>query len=90
MKGKYITYQILLACLSKPPVNSKNIHVELGVTLAERKIILREWQNSFFGSDIHAQLAETIAERRKVLREWERAFFPKQETSYEMQEKQAA
>jgi hypothetical protein len=92
MKGKYITSQILLACLSKPPVTKKDVHEQLALTLAERKIILLQWQVSFFGDgkDIHAQLAETIAERRKVLREWERSFFPKQETSYTMQDKQAA
>lgn len=92
MKGKYITNQILLACLSKPPDRTKDVHQQLEITLAQRKSILRQWENSFFGSikDIHAQLAETIAERRRILREWEKAFFPKEETSYEMQEKQAA
>lgn len=40
MKGKYITSQILLACLSKP-VAKKDVHAQLEETIAERKRILK-------------------------------------------------
>jgi hypothetical protein len=40
MKGKYITLQILLACLSKPANTKKDIHAQLEETIAERKRIM--------------------------------------------------
>jgi hypothetical protein len=45
MKGKYITTQILLACLSKPAGNRKNIHTLLEETIAERKGIMLRMEN---------------------------------------------
>jgi len=37
MKGKYITLQIRMACLSKPATVKKSIHAQLEETIAERK-----------------------------------------------------
>lgn len=44
MKGKYITTQILLACLSKPAAR-KNIHAQLEETINERKRIMHRMEN---------------------------------------------
>jgi hypothetical protein len=92
MKRKYITNQILLACLSKPQTPKKDIHEMLAATLAERRKIMLRWEASFFGEgkDIHTRLAETIAERNRIVREWERSFFPEKKTRYIMGDKQAA
>jgi hypothetical protein len=46
MKGKYISTQIWLACLSKPRVQ-KDIHEQLRETIAARKKILAQLQQSF-------------------------------------------
>jgi hypothetical protein len=72
MKGKYVTVQVLLACLSKPARKREDIHVLLAMTIAERKDIMRKWKQSFFGmeKDIHALLAETIAERKEIMKQW--------------------
>jgi hypothetical protein len=40
MKGKYITLQIMLACLSKPAGTKKDIYTQLEETIAERKKIM--------------------------------------------------
>ena len=45
MKGKYITTQIWLACLSKP-AKKKNIHAQLEETIAERKRILLKMESA--------------------------------------------
>lgn len=42
MKGKYITTQILLACLSKPASSKKDIHLLLEETIKERKRIMKQ------------------------------------------------
>ena len=42
MKGKYITSNVLLACLSKPKDRKKDIHIQLKETIAERKELIRE------------------------------------------------
>ena len=47
MKGKFITTQILLACLSRPAVKKKNIHSELEETIAERKKIMEQLQRLY-------------------------------------------
>jgi hypothetical protein len=96
MRGKYITKQVLLACLSKPQGVKKDIHTLLGETIAERKRILEQREKSFLGvslsvkKDIHALLEETIAERKRILQQWEKLFFPKQDNSYLMEDKRAA
>jgi len=93
MRGKYITNQILMACLSKPRAPKKDIHALLEETIAERRKILEQWQQSFFGmpsKDIHALLQETIAERQRILPQWEKLYFPEQDNSYVMQNKKAA
>ena len=93
MRGKYITQQILLACLAKPKAPQNSIHALLEETIAERKRILKLWEQSFFGTpykDIHALLAETIAERKRILPQWEKLFFPEQDNSYLMEDKKAA
>ena len=41
MRGKYITTTIMLACLSKPNDQKKDIHTQLKETIAERKEIMR-------------------------------------------------
>jgi hypothetical protein len=42
MKHKYITKQLLLACLSRPVLAKKDIHSQLRETIAERRKILKE------------------------------------------------
>ena len=91
MKGKYVTTQVLLACLSQPVKQSKgreDIHVLLAMTIAERKRIMRRFKESFFGFelDIHTMLESTIAEREEVIRRWRQAFLEE----YEMEERNAA
>jgi hypothetical protein len=93
MRGKYITKQILLACMAKPKTPKQDIHAMLEETVAERKRILMLWEQSFFGTpskDIHALLQETVSERRRILPQWEKLFFPKQDNSYLMEDKKAA
>lgn len=91
MKDKYVTTQVLLACLSKPVKQSKrreDVHVLLAMTIAERKRILQKFKESFFGFelDIHTKLVCTIAEREEVIRRWKQAF-PEE---YELEERNAA
>lgn len=45
MRGKYITTQILMACLSKPARIKKNIHAQLEETIDERKRIMQQMEN---------------------------------------------
>jgi hypothetical protein len=45
MKGKYITLQIKMACLSKPLKAKKDIHALLEETIAERKRIMQQLEN---------------------------------------------
>lgn len=52
MKMKYVTMQVLLACLSRPARKREDIHVLLAMTIAERKKIMREWSKSFFAEKI--------------------------------------
>lgn len=42
MKGKYITLQIRMACLSKPAHPKNDIHTQLEETIAERKRIMQQ------------------------------------------------
>ena len=42
--NKYITSQILLACLSKPIIK-KDVHAELAETIAERERIMRQMED---------------------------------------------
>lgn len=86
MKGKYLTVQVMMACLSKPARKREDIHVLLAMTLAERKRIMRKWNQSFFGMDIHSMLEATIAEREEVIKRWRQAFLEE----YEIQERKAA
>jgi hypothetical protein len=86
MKRKYLTVQVLMACLSKPARKREDIHVLLAMTLAERKRIIRKWNQSFFGMDIHSMLEATIAEREEVIKRWKQAFLEE----YEIQERKAA
>ena len=95
MKGKYVTTQVLLACLgqtakqaNKPTKRREDIHVLLAMTIAERKRVLRKFKESFFGFelDIHAMLESTIAEREEVIRRWRQAFLEE----YELGERNAA
>jgi hypothetical protein len=86
MKGKYLTVQVIMACLSKPARKREDIHVLLAMTLAERKRIMRKWNHSFLGMDIHSMLEATIAERKEVIKRWKQAFLEE----YEIQERKAA
>jgi hypothetical protein len=93
MRGKYITKQIELACLSNRRSRRKNIHTVLAKTIAERQAILKLWEESFFGTrtkTIHELLAETIAERKQLLQQWEHLFVPEPNNSYLMEDKKAA
>lgn len=45
MKGKYITLQIRMACLSKPAPGRKDIHAQLEETIAERKRIMQQLES---------------------------------------------
>lgn len=47
MKGKYITTQILLACLSKPRTAPKDIHTRLRETIAEHKRMVEQWEKTY-------------------------------------------
>ena len=49
MKGKYITTQLLIACLSKPATLRQDIHTQLAATIAERKKIIAQLQPLFPG-----------------------------------------
>ncbi len=42
MRGKYITTDIRLACLSKPSRTKKDIYSQIAETLAERKQIMQQ------------------------------------------------
>jgi len=95
MKGKYVTTQVLLACLSRPAEQANrpekgrgDIHVLLAMTIAERKRIMRKFKQSFFGFelDIHSLLESTIAEREEVIRRWRQAFLEE----YQLEERNAA
>lgn len=44
MKGKYITWEILLAVLAKP-APERDIHAELAETIAERKRIMKQLED---------------------------------------------
>lgn len=44
MKGKFITTQIRIACLSKPAAKKKNIYAQLEETIAERKRIMLQME----------------------------------------------
>jgi hypothetical protein len=95
MKGKYVTTQVLLACLSqsanqanKPARRREDIHVMLAMTIAERMRIMRKFKGSFFGFelDIHTMLESTIAVREEVIKRWRQAFLEE----YELEERNAA
>ena len=47
MKGKFITTSLLLACLSKQPQQTNDIHAQLKQTIAEHKKIMSEWDDLF-------------------------------------------
>ena len=72
MKNKYIKKQTLMAARSKRKRVNTDIYVELEKTIAERKILLQQWEKIFAADriivqkDIHVQLAETIAEFKKA------------------------
>jgi hypothetical protein len=80
MKGKYITTQILLACLSHNKVKQKDIHAQLKETIVERKRILQQSPKLFTSwlspqeKDIYAQLLETLLERKRILEKLQRTF----------------
>lgn len=66
-KGKYIDYNIMLACLShrKAQVNQQaDIHQQLAETLSERRNLFEKYKAVFENAvpDIHQQLLQTISE----------------------------
>ena len=102
MKGKYITNQILIACLSgrqaclaKPAAPKKNVYEQLAETIAERKIILAKYFTAINGQpvvkkDIHKQLMETLAERRRIMEKLNASMKPAYIMSMATTGKQAA
>src|SRR5262245_1256307 len=72
MKGNYMTYYVLKACLSHKKAPGKDIHSRLAETIAERKKILSRYEEMLLAKvpnakkDIHSQLAETLAERKRI------------------------
>jgi hypothetical protein len=96
MKGKYIRKRVLLACLSKPWGNKKDIHARIEETIAERKKILQQWEGLFISKpsgvkkDIHAQLKETIAEHRRTMQQWGSSVAQGPSGNYSMQQRKAA
>ena len=72
MKGSYMSYYVLKACLSHKKIRRKDIHSQLAETIAERKKVLRRYEDTFLANppkakkDIHSQLAETLAERKRI------------------------
>jgi len=73
MKGNYITYHVLKACLSHKQIQGKDIYSRLAETIAERNKILLGYEDVLLSrtqkakKDIHRQLAETLAERKRIL-----------------------
>jgi hypothetical protein len=62
MKGKYITTDILMACLSKPAHKKKDIHAQLEETIAERKRIMLRMEHTIKAARvIDMYLSDTIA-----------------------------
>lgn len=47
MKRKYMTRQVLLACLSTSRAVQKDIYTQLEETIAERRRLLQEWEKLF-------------------------------------------
>jgi hypothetical protein len=77
MKGNYITYYVLRAVMSHKKISPKDIYCQLAETIAERKKVLRKYEDLFVPGlakpkDIHRQLAETLAERKRILQQLHR------------------
>jgi hypothetical protein len=95
MKGKYITNQILIACLARPAAPKKSIYEQLAETIAERKTILVKYFTAINGQpvikkDIHEQLRETLAERRRIMEKLNASMKPAHTMSMATTGKQAA
>jgi len=96
MKGKYITTQILLACLSHKKVIQPNIHDQLKEAIAERKRLLLQWRRLLFSwmspdkLDVYAELEKTIAERKMIMQKWEKLFSAYREIIITIDDKRAA
>lgn len=71
-KGKYLTNNVLMACLSNALRSKKDIHAQLAETIAERRKIIEQWESSSLSKvstkNIHAQLRETIDELKMIMR----------------------
>jgi hypothetical protein len=97
MKGKYITRQIEMVCLTKKRSTRKNIFQQLEETIAERTKVIERWEKIFLAEnvsdqkDIHAQLADTIVEFKRKKQELDRRLFAGQQPgSLALMEKKAA
>lgn len=94
-KGKYITTNMLLACLSKSSIIKKDIHAQLEETIAQRRRLIEQWENlvratpSEIRQDIHAQLKKTIAGLRREMQQ-SRKSSSTEKQSVAMQDKKAA
>ena len=94
--GKYITTDILLACLSTPPGMKKDIHTQLKETIAERKRIIQQWESSFLVTHadiknvIHTQEGKTINGQETTSRQRETLFSREQDCDNVMMNKTAA
>ena len=51
MRRKYITTNVLLACLSKPKDRKKDIHTQLNETIGEHRKIMGELEKLSQGQD---------------------------------------
>ena len=75
-KRKFNIWQIIEPLMPKQRKDQKDIHAELANTIAERKIILQQWEKLFIPKpavvkkDIHEQLQETISGLRKQGQIW--------------------
>lgn len=62
MKGKYITWQILMAALATPAKSEKDIHEQLKETIADRKRIMQKLETfSQTAKIVDAYLGKTKA-----------------------------
>jgi hypothetical protein len=96
MKRKYITTQVLMACLSHRQPRPKDLHLELKETIAERKRLLLQWRKILLSwlstepQDIHGQLRKTIAERKRLLDELSRVLWATPAETVRMDDRKAA
>jgi len=95
MKRNYVTYYVLRASLSHTRIPLKDIYFQLAETIAERKRVLRRFEDLFLprlpkATDIHSELAETLAERKRILQRLNRVLSAKKNDPFVISNQQAA